>query len=88
MRIIRVCSCHDCPYAIIKLNKFPRDIDYICKKTTDNIVEYYDVNTSRTLPDNCPLEEEFTEKEIEEARVFLNKLPDPKPYFKNMKVHK
>ena len=56
MKIIRVTGCHACPYARQQMERYS-DIDqyYICFKTGLINTEYYN---TKTLPDNCPLEEE------------------------------
>ncbi len=83
-RIIRVSGCHDCPFCVIPELPNIGQVSYECDMTDfDLIVTKF--KESKTLPDNCSLEKDFTEEEIEETREFLKTIPDPKPYFKSAK---
>lgn len=94
MRIIRVSGCHECvPYAKEVKGRDNEPLYYCCVHPEIGIKAgqspffiggYID---NKTLPDYCPLEEDFgfTEKELEKARVFLKTIPDLKPYFKSAK---
>lgn len=65
MKVIRVTGCHDCDKKYVMKGTYPLKV--FCHhpdiKSDNDIVDYY---MSKTLPDNCPLDEipEYLGKEI------------------------
>jgi len=59
-KIIRVSGCHDCD----KAQWFRDEQEYQCHLLSEDVTEYY---RGKTLPDDCPLEDDKYAELLEEA---------------------